>query len=259
MIIDLILFFLLGLSFGSFVNAWVWRVKTGKSVADGRSICPKCKHQLAATDNIPLVSFVLLRAKCRYCKKSISWQYPLVELATGLLFGALYLYFRPSDFYNWVNLSLWCVASIFLIAAFVYDLKHMELPDRFMLPVIGIGLLLIWLGAIHTGWHSVIPQLIATGVFTGAYFGLWLFSSGKFLGDGDIRLAAAMGLMLLVPQLLVGVFAAYVVGATVGVGLIALKGKKRTGQVPMGPFLIFGLYFGLFWGVQIANWYLAFF
>lgn len=259
MIIDLVLFFLLGLTFGSFVNAWVWRVRTGKSIAKGRSVCPSCKHQLAWYDNIPLVSFVILRAKCRYCKKPISWQYPLVELATGLLFAALYLHFLPKGLYLWLQLALWCVASVFLVAGFVYDYLHMELPDRFMLPVIAIGLMLIGLAGLHNGWLSIVPQLIATGVFTAAYFALWFFSKGTFLGDGDIRLAAAMGLLLLVPQLLVAVFVAYAVGAIVGVFLIAVKGKKRTSAVAMGPFLIFGLYFGLFWGVQIASWYLKFF
>lgn len=258
-LINYVLFFLLGLSFGSFINAWIWRLNTGKSVATGRSMCTKCKHQLAWYDNIPVVSFVILKAKCRYCKKSISWQYPAVELSTAILFAGLYWHFQPVTNGSWLELVLWCIASVFLVAAFVYDLKWMLLPDRFTLPVIGIGLVLLLAKGIQNGTSSIVPQLIAAVIFAGIYFAMWYFSKGKILGDGDIRLAGAMGLLLLVPQLVVAVFVAYVVGAALGVYLIVKKGRGRTSAVPMGPFLIFGLYFGLFWGTQIANWYLKFF
>ncbi|MBA3679127.1 prepilin peptidase [Candidatus Saccharibacteria bacterium] len=259
MILDLLLLFLLGLSFGSFVNAWVWRLKTGRSISTGRSMCPSCKHQLAWYDNIPVISFVFLQAKCRYCKKPISWQYPLVELATTLLFVGIYLHFSPISIQTWTVLALWCLASVFLVAAFVYDYKWMLLPDRFMLPVIAIGIVLVTMSGVQNGWQSVVPQLIAATVFTSIYLAMWFFSGGRFLGDGDIRLALAMGLLLAVPQLLVAVFVAYVVGAGVGVYLVAQKGRKRTDQLAFGPFLIIGLYFGLFWGEQIAHWYLRYF
>jgi len=221
-------------------------------------MCPHCQHQLSWQDNIPLLSFAILRAKCRYCKKPISWQYPLVELAGGGLFAALYWHFGPSSGYGWLELGLWCLATVFLLSAFVYDLRWMLLPDRFTAPVIALGLLLLALAGANNGWASVLPQLLAAVVFGSMYFGLWFFSGGRLLGDGDIRLALAMGLLLLVPQLFVAVLVAYVVGALVGVYLMVKKGKARTTAVPMGPFLIFGLYFGLFFGTQIASWYTAF-
>ena len=258
MSINIILFALLGLSLGSFINAWVWRVKTGKSIVKGRSMCPHCKHQLEWYDNIPLLSFMLLKAKCRYCKKPISWQYPIVELSTALLFAALYLHFSPITGYSWLELGLWCLASVFLVSAFVYDLKWMLLPDRFTLPAVAIGLVLVVLAGASSGWAAVVPQLIAAVVFGAMYFGLWYFSGGRLLGDGDIRLAVAMGLLLLVPQLFVAVLVAYVTGALVGVYLMTQKGKTRTTAVPMGPLLIFGLYFGLFFGSEIARWYMTF-
>lgn len=253
----ILIFFTVGIALGSFVNAWVWRTKEGKSVAKGRSMCPDCKHQLSARDNIPVISYLLLKGRCRYCDKTISIQYPLVEIITSLLFVALYVYFSPSDAYMWIQLLAWCVATVLLVAAFVYDLRWMILPDKFTLPVIAIGIGLLVLQSIQFGVSSIYAQLIATLIFTGLYIAIWVLSKGKLLGGGDIRLALLMGLLLSVPQLLVGVFVAYTVGALVGVLLIAIKLKKRTDAVPLAPFLIFGLYFGLFFGNQISSWYLS--
>jgi leader peptidase (prepilin peptidase)/N-methyltransferase len=160
---------------------------------------------------------------------------------------------------GWVELAGWCIVTVLLIAAFVYDLRYMMLPDQFMLPAIAIAALILGLNAYTYGLSSVVPQLIATAVFGGAYFALWFLSGGKFLGDGDIRLAVVMGLLLSVPQLLVAVFVAYLVGALLGVGLIVTKQKKRTDPVAFGPFLILGLYAGLFFGTQVSNWYLGLF
>jgi prepilin signal peptidase PulO-like enzyme (type II secretory pathway) len=111
--------------------------------------------------------------------------------------------------------------------------------------------------AMQFGVASIYSQLIATMVFSGFYLVVWVLSKGKILGGGDIRLAVLMGLLLSVPQLLVAVFVTYTIGALVGVLLIALKLKKRTDPVPFAPFLILGLYFGLFFGNQVSSWYLS--
>ena len=259
MLVDIILMLLLGLSFGSFVNAWVWRVKTGKSVASGRSICPNCKKQIAWYDNVPVLSFIILSGKCRNCKKPISLQYPLVELAGGLLFTLLYLHFIPTKNNTWLELGLWCAATVFLLAAFIYDLKYMVLPDRFTLPAVAIGAMLVTINSVENGTKSIEPQLVATTVFVLIYFGLWFFSKGKYLGDGDIRLAAVMGLLLTLSQLIVGVFVAYILGALIGIYLISKRNKKINSAIPMGPFLIFGIYFGLLFGSQVASWYTGIF
>jgi leader peptidase (prepilin peptidase)/N-methyltransferase len=256
-ILMIVIFFAVGIALGSFVNAWVWRTKEGKSVAKGRSMCPDCKHQLSARDNIPVISYLLLKGRCRYCNKPISIQYPLVELITSLLFVALYMYFSPSNPYMWIQLLAWSVATVLLVSAFVYDLRWMILPDKFTLPVIAIAIGLLVLQAIQFGISSIFAQIVATLIFAGLYLAIWVLSKGKLLGGGDIRLALLMGLLLTVPQLLVGVFVAYTVGALVGVLLIAIKLKKRTDAVPLAPFLIFGLYFGLFFGNQISSWYLS--
>lgn len=259
LMVYILLLLLLGLSIGSFVNAWVWRLRHNQSVVSGRSKCPHCNHKLAVKDLIPLISFVALKGKCRYCKKPISWQYPIVELGTGLLFALIAWHFQPLNQANVISIVLWCIVTVFLVAAFVYDLKYMQLPDRFMLPAICIALILLLINALNNGLSQVLTQIIATAVFAGFYLLLWLLSKGRFLGGGDVRLAVAMGLLLAVPQLLIAVFVAYLAGATVGIVLIASKNKKRTSKIALAPFLIGGLYFGLFFGNQIAVWYLSFF
>ncbi|MEI8072608.1 MAG: prepilin peptidase, partial [Candidatus Saccharibacteria bacterium] len=115
------------------------------------------------------------------------------------------------------------------------------------------------INSVENGAKSIEPQLVATTVFVLIYFGLWFFSKGKYLGDGDIRLAAVMGLLLTLSQLIVGVFVAYILGALIGIYLISKRNKKINSAIPMGPFLIFGIYFGLLFGSQVASWYTGIF
>lgn len=135
----------------------------------------------------------------------------------------------------------------------------MVLPDRFTLPAVAIGAMLVTINSVENGAKSIEPQLVATTVFVLIYFGLWFFSKGKYLGDGDIRLAAVMGLLLTLSQLIVGVFVAYILGALIGIYLISKRNKKINSAIPMGPFLIFGIYFGLLFGSQVASWYTGIF
>jgi len=127
--------FLFGLVVGSFLNALIYRLENGDSVLRGRSYCPHCKHTLTWYDLIPLASFAILGGRCRYCKQRISLQYPLVELATAILFLVIFKEF--SSFFIFQTLYLWTVASL-LIVLFVYDLRHYILPDKILLPAIGI-------------------------------------------------------------------------------------------------------------------------
>ncbi len=247
--------FVLGLCMGSFVNAWVWRTHTHKSIVYGRSECPWCHHQLAWYDNVPLVSYLLLRGKCRSCHKPISVQYPLVELALGMLFAGLLWHFQPTSPLLWSQLIIWLVITVLVSAAFVYDLFYMVLPDRFMLPAIVLGLGYVVLLSTKVD-HGELWRLAAAGAFAGVYLVLWLVSRGRWIGDGDIRLAVVLGLMLTAAQLIIGVFAGYLVGSAVGIYLLVRGSKKRGDAIPLGPFLIIGLYVGLFWGQQLATWYL---
>ncbi len=248
----------LGLLMGSFINAWVWRLKQGKKVSRGRSICPHCKHQLAAADLVPIVSFVLLRGKCRYCQKPISWQYPIVELITAFTFICLAAYFLPLTNLQLFSLIIWLAVAVLTIAAAVYDYKWMILPDRMTLPAIGLGLIYIAGIVVMTGQMTVLWRLTAAVVLAGFFFSLWHLSGGKWMGDGDIRLALLMGLMLSPSQLLVAVFLAFNIAAVVSLGLLAAKIRSRKDLIPFGPFLILGMFLGLFCGERLVNWYLTF-
>lgn len=255
---ELLIFFLFGLIFGSFINAWVWRTETNRSVARGHSMCPHCQHQLAWYDLIPVLSWIVLQGKCRYCKKAISVQYPLVEAITAIIFAVLFYTSTPTGLVGWFELVILCALTVLLVAGFVYDARTMLLPEKFMLPAIGLGILFILLRLGQIGLSALVPQLIALGVFMLVYWAIWFFSKGQWLGAGDLRLAAIMGLVLTPKQLVVGVLAAYFIGAAWGVYLIVSKGKTKKARIAFGPFLIIGFYIGLFFGTAIANWYLGF-
>lgn len=247
----------LGLLAGSFINAWVWRTHQEKKISRGRSICPHCQHQLSALDLIPVISFLLLRGRCRYCKKPISWQYPIVELATGFTFICIAAYFLPLVNFQLFSLIIWLLVTVLMISAAVYDYKWMILPDRFTLPAIGLGVAYVIGLVALTGQTTIWWRLIAAVIFAGFFFFLWQLSDGKWMGDGDIRVALIMGLMLSPSQLLVAVFLAFNIAAIVSLTLIATGLRTRKDLIPFGPFLILGMYLGLFWGERLVSWYVT--
>ena len=202
---------------------------------------------LAWEDLIPLASFLLLRGKCRYCEKPISWQYPLVELATGLLFVALFIF--GLSFFTYIIASL-------LILIFVYDLKHFIIPDKFVYPAIGITFAFgIW--NLEFGISAPLAQSILAAI--GAplfFFAIYALSRGAAMGFGDVKLAFFMGLFLGWPNILVALFSAFFLGALVGIFLVLSRKKEWKSQVPFGPFLIAGTFFALFWGENVIRWYL---
>ena len=260
-IVLVVMFGFWGLVLGSFVNAWVWRTSQDISVADGRSKCPHCKHQLAWYDLLPVVSYLTLAGKCRYCAKPISAQYPTVELATSALFVLLLVSsgLTMNTAYAWVQFGLLLGISVLLVASFVYDALYMQLPDKFTLPAICLAIVSLGLKGLTVGWSSLTPQLVGLGLAVMAFTALWYFSRGKWLGSGDIRLIIVMGLLLEPKALVVGIFMAYLLGAVYGIFVLQrLKPQKRRRvMVPFGPFLILGLYFGLLLGTKVADWYLS--
>lgn len=273
-IISYLIIFLFGLSVGSFLNCVIYRLQTGQSFLRGRSYCPHCKHILNWQDLIPVFSFIILEGKCRYCKKPISWQYPLVELATGLVFVLIFNFqlqpygesltsFDPAIF-NTCSLFL---VSCFLIVIFVYDLKHFIIPDKVIYPAIVIAFLYRLFEVLKFGhWDLIGNWKLEIGNFLGAALGASIFfliivliSRGKWLGLGDVKLAFLMGLFLGFPDILVALFFAFLIGAIIGVGLILAKRKTLKSEVPFGPFLVTGTFIALFWGPIIIDWYLNLF
>ncbi|MDO8474211.1 MAG: prepilin peptidase [bacterium] len=265
--------FVFGLAIGSFLNAVIYRMEKGESVLRGRSYCPHCKHPLAWHDLVPLLSFFLLRGKCRYCKEKISFQYPLVELATALLFIAIVSVSSPwlnQGVENLAKLSftqvaelfyLWVVASAFIVI-FVYDLKHYLIPDKILYPIIGLVLLYQMFGNWELGignFASLINPLasaLGAGLF---FFFIYAFSKGRAMGFGDVKLAFLLGLFLGWPSILVALFFAFCLGAVFGLILIALKKKGLKSEVPFAPFLITGTAIAFFFGLGVLNWYLGLF
>jgi len=239
--------FIFGLAVGSFLNCVIYRLEQKKSFLKGRSYCPSCKHVLAWNDLIPIISFFILRGKCRYCGKKISWQYPAVEIATALLF-LLIFNFQFSIF----NICFLFFVSCFLIIIFVYDLKHYIIPDSVIYPAI----IITFLYNLILNPSFLVQNSILAGIGASLFFLLiYLISRGKWLGFGDVKLALFMGLFLGFPAIISALFFSFLIGAIIGIILILLKRKGLKSEVPFGPFLIIGTYIALFWGERIINWY----
>ena len=220
--------FILGLIVGSFLNAIIFRLEKKESALKGRSYCPHCKHSLSWQDLIPVLSFVLLKGQCRYCAKRISIQYPLVELATAVIFIFIGL-----------NFYLLVIASL-LIILFVYDLRYYILPDKILFPAIIIVILFrIFEFVKFENWSLNIENLeplinpLSVAILASAFFfALYYVSRGRAMGFGDVKLALFMGFFLGWPNILVALFVAFVVGAIIGIGLIALQKKGLKSEIP---------------------------
>jgi leader peptidase (prepilin peptidase) / N-methyltransferase len=239
--------FLLGLVIGSFLNCVIFRLEREESFLKGRSCCPNCKHTLSWLDLVPVFSFLFLGGKCRYCKKPISWQYPLVEISTAILF-VLVAYFSFPDF---LATSYLLLATSLLAVIFIFDFKHYTIPDGAIFFAIAISGI----------WALVSGQLLNyLGSALGAalfFLFIFLISKGKWMGFGDVKLAFFMGLFLGFPKILVALFLAFIIGAIIGVCLIIFGKKKFSSEVPFGPFLIIGTFLALFFGEKLITWYLG--
>ena len=250
--------FVYGLIIGSFLNALIWRIKQRRSIIKGRSMCPNCKHKLVALDLIPVISWMLLRGKCRYCQKAISYQYPIIELLTAILFALSFLILRPNGLYSWIDFGIWLYILASLICLGAYDLKWMILPNVILVPAIIISaLLLVFQLAILKAPLSVATGPIIAAVFIAIVFSaLAMLAGGRLMGFGDVKLVFLMGLLLGVKKLFLALFLAFNLAAIVGVGLILLKRKTRKDHIPFGPFLTGATIFAFLVGTPIIDWYL---
>lgn len=242
----------LGLMIGSFLNVVIWRVPRGESVVRPPSHCPHCDHQLAPLDNIPLLSWLALRGRCRYCRGPISARYPAVELLTGVLFSTLAFKF------GWDSvLPAYLYLAAVGVALALIDLDVKRLPNSLTYPSypVGIGLMAI---SIHGhGTHPFLRALLGMAVLFAFYALLWFFYPAG-MGLGDVKLSGVLGLYLgwlSWGALVVGAFAAFVYGGVVGIGVILFAGGGRKTKVPFGPFMLLGALTGIFAGHQLAHAY----
>lgn len=263
---------ILGLCVGSFINALVWRLhaqeskskkKTAKnfnlSILNGRSVCPNCKHQLAAKDLIPVLSWLSLRGKCRYCKQPISIQYPLVELLTAFLFVFSYLYWPLYfDSLGKLLLAFWLMFLVGLIALAVYDLKWLILPDKIIRPLIALGILqaIVLVLTATTPTKQFISIAFSFLIGGGLFYVLFQISGGKWIGGGDVKLGGLLGLILASPSLIIfTIFAASLLGTLMALPLMITGKLKRTSKIPFGPLLIAGAIIAQLFGLSLINWY----
>lgn len=257
-------FFLFGLIIGSFLNVLVCRIHTGETIL-GRSHCPKCQKQIRWFDNVPVLSFFLLRGRCRDCKKQISWQYPLVELLTGVVFALIgWVFFDLENLTTWLFSFGWLFLSGVLLLVLVYDILHMEIPDVALWPGVGLAFLLNLALDFQAGewivWEThTVSGLMAALVAFLFFFSLAHFSREKWMGMGDAYLVILLGLALGWPLILLGLFLSFALGAVYGIISIVAKQKKFSSQVPFAPFLVLGTFITLFFHRQIVEWYLGLF
>ena len=258
--------FVFGLGIGSFLNCVIYRLEIKKSFLKGRSFCPNCKHQLSWQDLIPIFSFIILRGKCRYCKKPISLQYPLVEIATGVLFILIFQFLRFDfylDFKFWIfSFVYYIFISCLLIIIFVSDLKHYIIPDEIVFPAIlvsGIWNLVSGIFFHVYTKYEILNTIYSALIAAGFFLLIVLVSKGNWMGVGDIKLVFFMGLFLGWPNTFVALFLAFFIGAIIGLGLVFFKNKALKSEIPFGPFLVFGTFVALFWVEKLINFYLGLF
>jgi leader peptidase (prepilin peptidase)/N-methyltransferase len=247
----------LGLVVGSFLNVVIHRVPAGLSVVSPGSSCPACGHVVRGYDNVPVVSWLLLRGRCRDCAAPISARYPLVELATAVLFAGSAGHLGPSMF---------TVAVLVLtaggVALFMIDLDHQRLPFA-ITGVVAAGATAALAAAAVTGDADHVPRaLMSAAVWLAVYGGIHLLTAGRGMGLGDVALAPVLGLVLGWGgwgASLVGLMAGFLVGAVIGVGLLATRRAAARSRVPHGPFLLAGATLGIFVGESLWQAYLGFF
>lgn len=252
--------FIFGMLWGSFLNVWVYRTRVGQSIFKPASFCPNCGHTIRWYDLIPVLSFLLLKGKCRDCKKKISLQYPLIELATGVLSVVVFLSTVVATTHPltlqtipYVTLIRDLAIVFFLEFVFIYDFLYGEIPDKVTL----IPAFVLFLFSLIFKWNNF--QNLVIGVLIGAGFFLaqFLISKGRWIGGGDIRLGFFMGVILGSSLIAVALFFAYIGGAILAIPLLLLKKKERQSTLPFGTFLSTATVVASLWGKDIMDWYLS--
>lgn len=237
-----------GLIIGSFLNVCIYRLPRKESIINPGSHCPKCNRPLQVIDLIPIISFIIYRGKCRYCRQKISWQYPIVELITGLIF------FLIVEKYG-ISLkacSYLIISAIAIVAAFI-DLHWQIIPNTLVLFGLGLGIIII-IFLRPFSWSPLLGFL-AGGLIMLA---LYIFSGGM-MGLGDVKYMALIGLYIGWPTILMVMLLSYTIGAVISLFLLLARLKKMKDAIPLGPFISLGAIITIIWGPKLLYWYLSFF
>ncbi|MCY3590830.1 MAG: prepilin peptidase [Acidobacteria bacterium] len=239
-----------GLCVGSFLNVVAWRLPRGESIVRPRSRCPHCSARISARDNVPLLSFVMLRGRCRTCGAAIAWRYPAVEAGCGLLWLASWLMFGPT--FDGLLAAVFC--SLMLVLAII-DASHLLLPDPLTWGGIGLGLA----GSFFVGWTTPRDAVFGAAIGAGALLlliGLWyLLRRVRGMGLGDVKMLAAVGAFLGIGGTLLTLFLASLIGALAGL-LFLVRGRLGwSSRLPFGVFLAIGAVVSLFFGGRLIAAY----
>ena len=242
----------LGLMVGSFLNVVIHRVPQRASVVRPPSHCPACDAQIAPRDNVPVLSWLLLRGRCRSCGAPISARYPLVELLTAVLFVAVALRYHDD-----LVLPAFLVLTACLVAVAIIDLEHYIVPNRIVIAATVLGVPLLALAAVDDGWGNL-GRALAGGVLgLGLLLAIHLVNP-RGMGMGDVKLAGVLGLylgFLGLRYVLFGLFLGFLLGAVGGILLIVTGLRSRRDHIPFAPFLAGGAYLALFVGHRFLAWY----
>lgn len=241
--------FLLGLCLGSFLITFLFRTHSKKSILKERSACDNCHQKIWWRDLIPVLSFLFLKQRCRFCEQKISWKYPVVEFLTGVLFLGIFAFHPEFSFSKELFRDFFIV--FFLEIIFLSDIWYGEIPlEGTFFPAFLVGV-----GSLVFGWHT--PGGLLKGVlFGGGFFGLqFLLSRGKGIGEGDIAVGIFMGVILGWPLTLIAVFLAYIGAAVVLVPFFLLKKINKQSKIPFGTFLVPATLFTLLFGQTILKWW----
>ncbi|MCX7780945.1 MAG: prepilin peptidase [Negativicutes bacterium] len=242
-----IIFFFFGLLIGSFLNVCIYRLPQGKSIVSPPSRCPKCRARLRLWDLIPVLSWVWLQGKCRYCHASVAARYALVELLTGVLF--LWAF-------SVVGLSLELIKALifisFLIIITFIDIDHQLILDKVLLVMAGAGVVInLFIGA---PMPDLVSMLLAAAAGGGVLLVIAVLTRGG-MGGGDIKLMAVLGLWLGWPHIIIVMFGSFIIGGIAGVLLMLLKLKGRRDYIPFGPFIALAAFLTMLYGLDILLWY----
>lgn len=246
---------ILGLIFGSFATVAVHRIPKRQSFVRGRSECPACGRRISAADNIPVLSYVMLRGRCRNCGARISARYPLIELATAVLFALAVLKFG-------LTVEAVVYAGFFwtLVVLSAIDLEHRLLPNRIVYPAFVVGWLALIVVAVTSDETDRLIDAGVGAVLFGGFFVVVALLVPAGMGGGDVKLGFVLGTFLGYLDgpgvVLAGMFLSFLGGSIVGIGLIFLRGRNRKSMVPFGPFLAFGAILAVFVGRPLVDGYL---
>ena len=254
MVLFLILAGVLGLIIGSFLNVVVWRVPRGESIAHPPSHCPTCGAEVRPRDNVPVVSWLLLRGRCRDCKAPISPRYPLVELGTAVVFVVMAARIGLEP-----ELPAFLYLGAIGVALALIDLDVKRLPNAIVLPSYAVAAVLLGAAAAFgDDWSSYLRAVLGMAALFGFYFVLALvYPAG--MGFGDVKLAGVLGAYLGWlgwAEVVTGAFLGFLFGGAVGMALMATRRAGRKSQIPFGPFMLTGAFVAILWGGALADLYL---